>query len=497
MDREGQGVRREGEGEGEPADLFDYGALKDYLGFVLRGLRRHRLLAFITFLLSAGLALGAAMLYPKSYRVQTKILAQRNQVLAALGNPHRSMPWDTDVPTRAAQETVLRRDNLVSLVQQTDLVERWQATRQPALRVKDTLTGLVRRKMDKEDRLDAMVGLLEKRLRVATDPTTVTISIEFPDAQLAYQIIELAQQNFLETQHVMEASAISEAISILEVHASQAHDAIEVQLQEVVRIRDERRKDGSLAVAAREASVVRDPEPVKPRRTNNDAELTQLRFLIRAKRRAIGDLEEFRSRRLTELNAQLAEQRVQYSNQHPVVLDTQQRVAAMQQPSPQVVALKRDEAELVAEYGKKGGGDPVALAEPVAATRTPRHFEIGLTLPDPALTEDPEVSYADSQLRTAQAKYDELVMRIDAARIELDTARAAFKYRFSVLNPAQLPKAPSKPNVPVLVLLGLAVAAVLSLFVGAATDLWHGRIVEPWQVARGLRVPVLAEVGRK
>jgi len=36
------------------------------------------------------------------------------------------VPWDADAPTRAAaEETILRRDNLISLITQTDLIREW------------------------------------------------------------------------------------------------------------------------------------------------------------------------------------------------------------------------------------------------------------------------------------------------------------------------------------------------------------------------------------
>jgi len=485
---------RPGEGEGQSADLFDVAAIKDYAGFVLRGVRRHRLLAACTFILAATVCVSGALVYPKTYHVQTKILAQRNQVLASLGNPRRSVPFDADAPTRAARETVLRRDNLVSLVRQTNLVDRWASTRTPLFRLKDTIMDFVRGPLTEDEKLDSMVGMLEKKIQVSIDTTSVTIAIQFRDPQLAYQLIEAAQRNFLETQHVAEVSTISEAISILEVHASQAHDAVDAALSEVVSTRDARRGGGKAVAPASAAVQVVSRPRVAP--LVNDAELTQLRFLIRAKRRAVQDLEAFRSRRLSELNAQLAEQKVQYSDQHPVVQETQQRIAAMQVESPQVAALKHDEQELLADYTKAGGTDPMALVEPTPP-RTLRRLETSLQAPDLAPIDDPEVAFSEGQLRTAQARYDDLVMRIDGARIELDTARAAFKYRYSVLNPAQLPKEPIKPNVPLLLLTGLALSAVAGLLVGAARDLWRGRIVEAWQIERGLGLEVLAEVGRK
>ena len=90
-------------------------------------------------------------------------------------------------------------------------------------------------------------------------------------------------------------------------------------------------------------------------------------------------------------------------------------------------------------------------------------------------------------------KYQELLGRIDGATIELDTARAAFKYRYSVVRPAQVPKNPEKPKASVVLGGGLAAAV---LFAAVAADLRAGRIVEAWQIERLLGVPVLAEVER-
>ena len=49
-------------------------------------------------------------------------------------------------------------------------------------------------------------------------------------------------------------------------------------------------------------------------------------------------------------------------------------------------------------------------------------------------------------------KYSQLRAQIETAQIDFDTAEAAFKYRYSVVEPPQLPKKPSKPNAPLVVL---------------------------------------------
>jgi uncharacterized protein involved in exopolysaccharide biosynthesis len=83
--------------------------------------------------------------------------------------------------------------------------------------------------------------------------------------------------------------------------------------------------------------------------------------------------------------------------------------------------------------------------------------------------------------------------RIDSARIELNTALAATKYRFANVSPAEVPRRPTKPSVPLIVLGGLVLSILLGVAVPAVKDLTSDRLIEPWQ-ARRLPIPVLAEV---
>ncbi|MFZ5446246.1 MAG: hypothetical protein ACOZQL_40035 [Myxococcota bacterium] len=485
-------------------ELFDTKFGRQLVGFVFRGVRRHRLLALSAFLAVMGLGALAAVFLPRSYHAEAKLLANNNELIRALGNPRSALR--SDDPTRAARELIYAHDNLVSLIKQTNLLKSWDETRPVVVKLKDRLVRLFTGEPTEEERIDAMVGLLEKRLQVGTDQQTVTIAIDWHDAQTAYLLIDTAQQNFLETRHVTEMTAISEALSILELHAAQLQKTVDDSLRELERVREVRRKGSAPpkpgAVGETPAAVLeRPPEPVErePERPSaTEQELAQLKFLLNSKKRALADLEDFRSRRVTELTAQLQEQRVQYAEQHPIVLDTMSRIEAMKLDSPQMIQVKADIDQLEQEYRRKGGKAPDSLIEPsprprpMAQRRPASQGPAELSLQD--LAYDPLVEFAHNNLRTATAKYEELLMRIDSARIEQDTARAAFKYRYSVVRPASVPKKPEKPNVPV-VLAGSFIAALcLALVIGGLKDWLSGRLVEPWQVERSLGLTVLSQV---
>jgi capsular polysaccharide biosynthesis protein len=102
--------------------------------------------------------------------------------------------------------------------------------------------------------------------------------------------------------------------------------------------------------------------------------------------------------------------------------------------------------------------------------------------------------YARGQLRDAMEKYSALRAQVQAAQIDLETAQAAFKYRYSVLSPAQVPKKPVKPNVLLVMMLTLVAAAVAAVVVATVADVRAGRLVERWQIEVLLGRPILGEM---
>jgi hypothetical protein len=483
------------------AELFDYALLRNLSGFVVRGVRRHRALSATALGVMLVVGLGVTAVLPRTYHAEARLLANQNQLIRALGNPRSGLP--NEDPTRAARELVFAHDNLVSLMRQTNLLKQSEETRPLLVKARDRIARIISGPVPEQDQIDSMVGTLEKKLRVETDQQTVTISIDWGDAQMAYLLVETAQQNFLETRHLTEMTAISEALSILEMHAGAVQKTVEEALHELERVRELRRKGGSAGPAAPQPVPEGQPGPLaageaEPRvpvaQAATEPELAQLKFLLNSKRRALADLEESRSRRVEELTAQLQQQKVLYTEQHPAVLDVLARIEAAKEDSPQMVQVKSDIEQLTAEYTRKGGRHPEALVEPTRATAQRRVVTAAGVTTVEQLSDDPMVDFARNNLRVASAKYEELMMRIDAARIEQDTARAAFKYRYSVVRPASVPKKPTSPNAPVLMVVVVVLALMSGLFAGSIRDLTRGRFVEPWQVERTLKLRVLSEV---
>jgi hypothetical protein len=473
-----------------PADpdefqLVDVAQLKNWAGFVLHSLGRRKGVVVLTFLLTVGATVGLLAILPRTYHVDAQLLTQRNTVMPALGNPGRTVPTDANVPTRAAAEAVLRRDNLLSLMKQTDLLNRWEHQRTPVLRLKDWLVQQIAPPSE-EDRINAMVGLLEKRFSVTTGESTVNIGIDWPDAQMGYALVDNALQNFLEQRHSAEVSSIAETIAILESHATDLREQIDSTMEDIKR---------GPAPAPRTVKV----DPVVPPPPRRDpaveaakTQAAEVKVMMEAKRRAINELDDFRRRRLAELQTELAQKRSVYADAHPAVAQLLQSISALQEDSPQLAALRKDERELQAEYERlsakraEGGGSPMPRSSELAARRK------AADVPEPNV----EGEYSRTRLRFAMEKYDVLLDRINSARIELDTARAAFKYRYSIVRPPQLPKRPEKPKVPLVLAAGVMAAIAFSIVAAALADLRSGRVLEPWQVKQGLGLDVLGQVPR-
>ena len=109
---------------------------------------------------------------------------------------------------------------------------------------------------------------------------------------------------------------------------------------------------------------------------------------------------------------------------------------------------------------------------------------------------DPASAMALSKLQSRVRKYEDFMDQISAAKLQVDLAKNAFKYRYSIYKPAELPTSPRYPIRLLLAVGGTLAGAILAAIIAALIDLAGGRFVEPWQVKRKLSLPLLGEVSR-
>jgi len=465
--------------DAESMDVFDYELIRNYASFVVGAVRRHVRLEACVFALVIALAGLALVSLPKTYHAETKLLAQRNDLIESLSNPNQSA-IQSDL-TRAAAETVLRYDNLISLVEQTDLIRYWYQHRPPVLRLKDWVRHLFAGEMSAEDKTALFIELLQARLSISTGDGVVTIGVDWNDPVMAYRLVEAAQQGFLEARHLRDISSITDAIGILESHAAEVQHEVDRALDELqerhVKGKDEDAASASSSSGGLRRSVLREV-------TNPEA--TKLRDQLEVKRRSIQDLESFRRQRLQELQARKIELRAVYADAHPAMQGLQQSIDSLAQDSSSLLQLRAEEAELIEKLKAFGTPAPVPISVPVA-TRAPT---VNVQLNE---SKDPASDYALNRLRNLTAEHQRLLERVNAARITLDTTRAAFKYRYSVIRPPQFPRE-GRPTAQTVLGGGFVLALLVAAFAAVFAELHSGEIVAGWQVERSLKLPVLAEL---
>jgi len=171
------------------------------------------------------------------------------------------------------------------------------------------------------------------------------------------------------------------------------------------------------------------------------------------------------------------------------VVDLKQSIEALERESPQIAQLRREESQLAAEFERAGG----RMSNEELAPQPPAPPE-AVALAQRSDDDDPAHEYARARMRFAISKYESLLDRIEAARIELDTARAAFKYRYTVVRPSQVPRHPSRPDVPLLVLSGVIGGALAAVGAAVSASLLSGKLHEPWQLERATGLPMLGRL---
>jgi uncharacterized protein involved in exopolysaccharide biosynthesis len=441
---------------GETADddtLFDFDQVWQSVSFVVEAVRHHKGTAIGVLVLVLAATVAIANLWPKTYEAEGRLLLQRNDVTASLVNPGRTIPREAESPTFAAREIVLSRENVLSLMKATNLVEEWGRTRSPLLRFKDSLFGLMGPAPAEDDRIDALAGLIEDRLEVATgEEGTVSFSVRWPEAQMAYRLVDEAMKSFLQYRRVSETSAITESIAILHRSA----ETLEAQVTETIAQLPQR---SAPRAAARRPAPVGGPSPQAL------VQLSRLKSELDARQQEIARMAASRTQQLSEARSRLNSALTIYTDGHPTVVALRQAVERLSGDSAELVAASQEVRELEKEYDalsiKVGVATETAQARALAGTAASVD---PFTLVNIGEESDPTTV----RLRVEIAQLAAVRERENAARSELASAEAGFKYRYSIIRPPRVPRRPSGPNVPLILLAGVFASVLLAIGVPVA-----------------------------
>jgi uncharacterized protein involved in exopolysaccharide biosynthesis len=236
-----------------------------------------------------------------------------------------------------------------------------------------------------------------------------------------------------------------------------------------------------------------DPEPAKA--------LEQVRHHIRS-------LEDDRQREVDSVRQQLMQAQLTLTPMHPTVIALQQQLAVLNQPSPELTQLRADERSVMAQIAPPLPTLP-SVSVPSAPAAAPPSGTNGLGLlaasgpsdagesaskPRLGSDKDAKVELAESELSSAIRAYEDVLSRIDSAKVELDITRAGYKHRYTVIAPPEVPRTPKKATARALGAASIIFAALLAILLATGLDMLPGKIIEPWQVRRRLKLDVIGEL---
>jgi hypothetical protein len=368
-----------------------------------------------------------------------------------------------------------------------------------------------------EDLEKGMIYTLEKNLDVTVDEATVKMTVEWANAQIAYDLATLVEKNFLEARYDSDVAVINDSIAVLEDHSKSELAQVDAALAEYQKLLADMTAAERAATKVLIAGAPLTPPPPSTVRyvarpgpsgaasagpATVDLDLAQR---LEEKRVQIRAIEEAQRGALANVRRQLMEAQLTLTPLHPTVVALQQQFDAMSQPSGELAQARAEERALMAQIAPpRPAPAAVASAVPVVVRSALQPADSAsasalppappsTALPAIGIERDGIVQLASSKLAAAIRNYQDATARIDAARVEMEITRTGYKHRYTVVTPAELPKKPKKATAQLIGIGSVIGAALLAILVATLADLLTGTILEAWQVRRRLKIEVLGE----
>lgn len=143
----------------------------------------------------------------------------------------------------------------------------------------------------------------------------------------------------------------------------------------------------------------------------------------------------------------------------------------------------------IAEVGLVSEAKGIAETQLAKQSATVAKMRLDLGIPEI----DERLLPESSPLRAELSIEQEYKQRVVDAETQLKNTESAFPYRYQIITPAELPKAPLSGALSSIIL-SLFAAGLVAVALTTMLDVLRGRVVEAWQVSRRLNIPVLAEL---
>ncbi len=449
--------------------------------------RRWLSIALIVVLfLSIGAA--AAVWLPRTYSTQTRMLIKKNYVMPALAHPRRAVPIGSEAPAQSAAELVLSHDSLADIIRANDLVARWDEERQPLARFKDAVMAWVRGPVPEDEKFEALVDMLARRVSVRVLEEVITIKATWHEPATTHAIATSAVEAFLAERRRIDVQAIADTHEILQRSVEAAAADVEVRLAEAREVERRVRFASPVGEAAPVAlsSVVAMAAEVDP-------ELPGLRAAAAEARRTRQDLERAHEQQIVEFEARARTEQGRRTDRHPDAIAARLALERLRTEPDELRAARDAEARSLDAYVARGGRvEELLSTDPVPSALVVESATGGLvdlendTPPVAQPVEQQAATYAGDRLEASMARYQDLMARLTDVSLELEVSEAAFPYRYSVTAPARLPKKADAPNVPLIIIGALIAGFGVGVTRAVFNELWSRSLLSPKALGRHL-----------
>jgi len=468
----------------------------DYIAMV----RRHWVLIFVLALVGPVLAYGVSRFLPSRYKSQTLVLVEPPSV------PSTIVP-QIDV-TSISQRLASMKSQILS-----------RSRLEPVIRQFGLYSDDIKRKS-----IDDLVSRLQQAIDVTpVQPMTDTNSRELPGFYVSVTL-----DNPRTAQGVCTAITsmfIEENLGIQEQHSEQTTQFLSQQLAEAKADLDA--QDAKLAAfKSRYLGSLPDDE------TTNLNLLTGLTSQLDAANQALARAQQDKSfaesmltqqiaawqasqgghnpetieQQLVAMQAQLASLQARYTDDYPDVIKAKADVAALQKKIAESQSVKSATDQAAAQ---KPTVEPaqitqwraqVRTAEQLIAEKTREQEQIKqeIKLYQNRVQQSPQVEQQYKELtrgyQTALDSYNDLLKKRDASVMSQSLNQQQQGEQFRVLDPANLPSAPSFPNRPLFALGGLGGGLALGLGITFLLEMQDTSLKTERDVEFALRLPVLAMI---
>ena len=484
--------------------IVDVRSAANFLGYLLRSTKRRRRLLLTTSTVTFALVVALALVMPRSYRIETRILTHKSSVMSALVHPGSSIPPSADNPTGGAVELIKSRNALSQLMDDIDLRTLWESKRSKPAKFKDNLLQKVFGKPSDEEIREAYLKMLDDKVTTHVEGDVLLINVEWADAEVAKKLADGVIARFLNMRRGMELAEIQETVKILGQTVESSRLGINDVVKRMQKIVEQRESD----LEGHSASTRSEPRR-KSRRskfiairkpTGADAlpGAEDARRVLSEKSAALTAAKRSYEGRLKRAQDELSSLLASLGPDHPDVMEAKRNLEAISREPAALSTLEAEQAAVQQQLRAQGLLTPDEPRAEAPAERKESDYDV-MRVPVSEdlykqMDKDPEIAAVLDDLKKRQDSHDELLSRLVNARLQSETSSVAFDYRYIITEPPVFPRKPIKPNVPVMVIGGAVGALFLGVLLSLLADLFSGRVLESWQVTRFLQMKALGEL---